>query len=32
MQPPEKGILFGYPIVSKNRDGIMVIAETLAGG
>ena len=24
--------LFGYPIVTKKRDGIMVNAETLAGG
>ena len=32
MQPPEKGVLFGYPIFSKKPDGIMVIAETLAGG
>ncbi len=31
-QPPEKGFLFGYPIVSKKHDGIMVYAETLAGG
>ena len=31
-QPSEKGVLFGYPIVSKKRDGITVIAETLAGG
>ena len=27
-----KGVLFGYPITSKKRDGIMVIAETFAGG
>jgi len=26
------GILFGYPVVSKKRDRILVIAETLAGG
>ena len=31
-QPPEKGFLFGYPIVFKKRNGIMVNAETLAGG
>ena len=31
-RPPEKGVLFGYPIVSKKRDGIMVNAETLSGG
>ena len=29
---PENGFLFSYPIVSKGSNGIMVIAETLAGG
>jgi len=29
---PEKGFLFGYPIVSKGSNWIMVNAETLAGG
>jgi len=31
-QPSEKGFLFGYPILLKKRDGIMLIAETFAGG
>ncbi len=31
-QPPAKGVLVGYPMFSKKRDGIMVNAETLAGG
>ena len=31
-QPAEKGFLFGYPIVFKKRNGIMVDDETLAGG
>jgi len=31
-QPPEKGFLFGYPNASKQHNGIIVIAETLAGG
>ena len=32
VRPPSKGVLFGYPITSKKRDGIMVNAETLSGG
>jgi len=31
-QPSEKGFLFGYPMLLKKRDGIIVIAETVAGG
>jgi len=31
-QPAGKGVLFGYPIVSKKHYGIMVNAETLSGG
>jgi len=31
-QHPEKGILFGYRVLLKRGDGIMVSAETLAGG
>jgi len=30
--PPEKGFLFGYRILLLNLNGIMAIAETLAGG
>jgi len=29
---PEKGVLFGYPIASEKRNGIMVNPETFAGG
>ena len=29
---PEKGFLFGYPIVFKKRNGIREKAETFAGG
>ena len=31
-QPPEKGVLFGYPILLKKHDGIRVNVETIAGG
>jgi hypothetical protein len=31
-QIPEKGFLYGYPILSKKQDWIMVNAETLSGG
>ena len=31
-QPQEKAVLFGYPIVSIRCNGIIINAETLAGG
>jgi len=29
---PAKGVLFGYHILLKRRDGIMINAETITGG
>jgi len=32
MRQTEKGFFFGYPISLKKPDGIMMMAENLAGG
>jgi len=32
MRQTEKGFFFGYPICLKKPDGIMMMAENLAGG